>query len=851
MKKSKLLTMFGFVAIVTVASFMGQSTAYAANGGDSNDENVGGCSSHGTNCTSWGVTWVKQPLDEFLASANRVGLSQSQKDDMIAACAGMSDPYVYRLAYVDFANGGKIQLDSVSGLISNDRADRNNAVFIDPTSIPGGLTAAEAQRLFNYALSLGVDMEFNWDQLAIFAFDQGWIDCPDGSCLPDPNLPVPVTQSASAYFESTSTIDVGDGIPEGPQTTSVDGTLYIEYSTDNPSVTVRFSHTMYYKHGSFSMGADDAFTTSGTAGDEQAGSGIADVNDTENNHTNYTITTGGGGDFGVFTTSDGSQSNLGSTSQTVSLSPGETQTVCSYINYHRKFANMKAKKHITVHYQKDSDPNTPGDQTVNEESHMDWYNSGYSGSGMSGVCATITRPADPTGEPQNPNASGLTTSNIMFAGETTAVKWDINAVGIPVRRLTGRQITAHLIEARPGNESRFFTGRSRSGSAPYDYYSGSYIVERKNFGEEGASFSGDSDVDHYSRAFNVVVPDYTGYKYCHSGGYHFDSWYSINGNWKQDTRAGKSYWYVYNASCRTIAKKPSVAIWNGSMLTSGGVNTATATRYNSATFGTRAESGGSRTLYGSWAEYLDVIGKSDTGFASGASFAIGSGNLSAPRTSPFDSSNSSLTIANKDRLGSSEVQNNSTYRTRLTTFLENQAVRPGGDTLGAMSNVTDTQILRYDGNLKITGNITTAPGPYSSIYHVPQVVIFVHGNLEIASDVTRLDAWLIVDGKINTCSEFRTGETQADANNRLLDQYCTKQLVFNGPVMAGGLVLNRSFGSDPIVARRGVFNAPPTKYNAGEIFNFRMDSYLWAYAQAGRYASSYTESYTRELAPRY
>lgn len=128
--------------------------------------------------------------------------------------------------------------------------------------------------------------------------------------------------------------------------------------------------------------------------------------------------------------------------------------------------------------------------------------------------------------------------------------------------------------------------------------------------------------------------------------------------------------------------------------------------------------------------------------------------------------------------------------------------------------------------------------------------LLVHGNLEVASEITRIDAWLIVDGKIDTCSEFEAGVTESDAIGRSRET-CNKQLVFNGPVLADRLVLNRSFGSDPLVTRIGTFGAPPAKWNAGEVFNLRMDSYLWAYAQAGRYASSYTESYSRELALRY
>lgn len=77
--------------------------------------------------------------------------------------------------------------------------------------------------------------------------------------------------------------------------------------------------------------------------------------------------------------------------------------------------------------------------------------------------------------------------------------------------------------------------------------------------------------------------------------------------------------------------------------------------------------------------------------------------------------------------------------------------------------------------------------------------------------------------------------------------------------MADDLKLYRSFGSDIITTDRvGTFNylgsigsSNAEKYNAAEVFNLRADVYLWAYAQAGRYDSSYTESYSRELAPRY
>lgn len=298
----------------------------------------------------------------------------------------------------------------------------------------------------------------------------------------------------------------------------------------------------------------------------------------------------------------------------------------------------------------------------------------------------------------------------------------------------------------------------------------------------------------------------------------------------------------------------------------GSVITSSSPRFDNAAMGIEASNGGDNTLYGSWVEHLAVVGGNVKNFSSGASFAVGSKLVSSPSSSPLNTDNSPLTISNTNHLGSSGVLHNSAYSTRLQTFLEtNQRLKNNGiitalsgDTLGAMTNISDTRILRRDGNLKITGNIETATGPYQSIYQIPQIVIFVHGNLEIASDVTQIDAWLVVDGEIDTCSNniaghpgFVYGETAADAIG-IPSGACSKQLVFNGPVMAGSLKLNRSFGSDPLINyRTGTFGAASTKYAAGEVFNLSANTYLWGYAQAGRYGSSYTEGYSRELAPRY
>ena len=852
------------MTLVLVATYiiLGRAqTSYADPlGGNSDANKTGGCSDRGTNCTSWGVTWVKQPLDEFLQSANRVGLSNKQKQDMIDNCNGMQQPYVYRLAYVDFANGGKIQLDSVSGLLSNSTAGRNNAVFIDPATIPGGLTKAEAENLYNYALSIGVNMEYDWAQMAIFAFDEVWRDCPPGSAAcPDPE---PATGGAMPFFQAKTIVDTNGGIPEGPQDSGWDGHKTIEFSTDSSSVSIIFRHVIEYQPNGFSIGGDDAFTTAATAGEAGNPPAIADVADTVNNYTNYSITgDGSSGTFGTFTTGSGSRSFT--VTKGVSLSPGDTQTVCSNISYNGKFANISSKKHVLQKYEPAvaDDPATPNvnehKDAVPEISHMDWYLSGYSGSGSSSGCVTVTRPYEPDGGPVNP--SGGTTADVMFAGETTNLAWNISAPTYDTRRLMERQITGHLVSVIPGRDGRYFIGNARSGSDPYGYYSGGYVVARQNFGNAYRNIG--HAPDSYGDAFGVVVPDNVGYKYCHTGGYRYESWYSIDGNWSQDTRGGKNYWFVYNASCRVIAKKPSVAVWNGSLMTAGGVTTSTSPRFNNAVMGTLAGNGGPRTLFGSWTEYLGAVNGNVNGFASGSSLAVGSASTEAPKSPEQGLVNSPLTIANKGQLGGSGIVNNSTYRTRVETFLESRAERRDGNAVldATALGAAETKILSYNGGLTITGNIISNAGPYASIYHIPKMVIFVHGDLNIASNVTQIDAWLFVDGRINTCrgldgtSRFIAGETQSDTRDTAYPA-CTNQLVFNGPVMASGIEHRRSFGSDALVPtsiRTGTFGTASTKQAAGEIFNFRLDNYLWAYAQAGRYDSSYTESYSRELAPRY
>ena len=85
---------------------------------------------------------------------------------------------------------------------------------------------------------------------------------------------------------------------------------------------------------------------------------------------------------------------------------------------------------------------------------------------------------------------------------------------------------------------------------------------------------------------------------------------------------------------------------------------------------------------------------------------------------------------------------------------------------------------------------------------------------------------------------------------------CSKTLVFNGPVMAKSVTLNRTAGANPGSGHReggSVLNqniSNDGSITPGEIFNVRPDALYWAYSQSQRFSQA-NVTYTREVAPRY
>lgn len=875
----KYLVSTSLVAVVILAGAIA-TACFAENGGNGGDGNdvIGGKGCAGKDETrKWFDTCYGASWRYYTTSSNSVTIEGSSSGSIaggtIEDCAYQDvngtrveiggyyrlglEKYYPNIYYQDTTNPAGASAGEQVGIAKNGQLKLLGGYinFVVPS---GGIPLEDAQARFATAKQMGVIPDgVNWDgSLGWFCYNSAW---GSSSTPTTPPPPGGGGGEGKGEYRSKSTIEIAAqtyDVSYHNQTSDFDGSVTIKLSTDRDNLTVTFWHELFYDRKSGSGNFDDATTwyevhetVNGDMKSDPIGSGTYVVN---------------GGAEGA-----SSGTLVRKTVQIKDLEKGKARTVCHVIKYTSK----------TIYFTKD----LGGYRTP----------TGAGDTGESRACVEVTRPEDPVGETYStttmPRTEGSTDGTIMYTGEIAEIGWKgIKATTVPTRRYAEYRAVVYLVDVLQDYKNGITTGNRttvpRNANDPCTYYwnkhkvgSTSYqrgctVVERlTGSGSEKLNPGATTGSKEFKpQQETIVVPDYVGYKYCNSYGWKFEYWVSYNQNgtdhWFKES---KDYWTTYDASCRVIAKKPSLAIWNGSMLSNGGVRTSTSDRYHNTYLGRSKKNSAVDMTYGSWVEYLGVIGRQADGFASGSAFAIGSKSLE-----DIYPGNSTLTIANNTpNLGYSGISANPTLRTRLDTFLKSRAEvydgnrnSSGQDSLGLNSNITTSRIIHVKGDLDITDNIILNVGSYTSIYHVPQVVIFVDGNVRVSSKVTQIDAWIVANGNLNTCSNFVEGgyrdgalidDTQSDAVNRPIDT-CNKQLVFNGPVMAGSLTLRRSYGSDPYIYRNNAYKGSSMnntehseRYSAGEIFNYRADSYLWAYAQAGRYDSSYTESYSRELAPRY
>lgn len=819
----------------------------ASDDGGSQQPASGPC--YGGSGTTWrtchGGTWIYYPLagnQYYDASSDTINIpsAASVSGGSLSGCAAEGATGYYRLALVSYNKATGQNVTGSDGLYQRalwpgEEWKPAGGYVTYRMDVPGATAWSDVEASFNAAAAHGATNGRTWPHTSLFCYNPSWGGAPP--------RPTPTPASGDGYFWSQSSVTAvaGGDVPSGiTATTERDGEAEIRFSTDQSNISIQFAHTLGYDN--VNIPSHSAHCSHGNC-----------FNDTYTNaNTKYDITMSGANSGSVgsggyqMPANQSGQEQKYNSQISVSLNPGETKIVCQTIGYQSK--NFKFTKND--HPESGTYGTYPNQGAWSATWHSYDSPSG-SGQGSSQVCATITRPEDPSGEV---SSTGTADSTIMFTGEDASIGWDVAGTSYDSRRLQEYQAIVYNHDANISYSNHVVTGDKRSSVSPCSYYRARNGINCQTIDNLHGDFSTGGQTHRLSEKRTVIVPNNVGWKYCNSFGYRYEYWYyTSSSGWVGPYR---SYWVNFDAVCRTIAKKPSTAVWNSSLMSLGGAKTSLAYRYDDAQMGLVA-GGQNRTLYGSWSEFLDVINKSVTGLTSGGSLAVGSKRHNGTDICRdiLANNNSPLTIANSDcsNLGHSGVVNNSTFLTRLNTYLKNNdsVNHINANQLG--ENMTGTNVVRHTGDLNIMSNITTATGPYSSIYQIPQVIIFVdNGNVNISSNVTQIDAWIIApNGTIRTCSEFESGVTEADAIRKDYG-LCTSQLVFNGPVMASNLQLNRSFGSDPnITYRFGTFGAPSSKQAVGEIFNLRADTYLWAYAQAGRYDSSYTESYTRELAPRY
>lgn len=690
---------------------------------------------------------------------------------------------------------------------------------------------------------------------------------------------------SQSRVESVAAKDVKSHFAETIKKTTGD-IATLRLSTDWPSAQANFSHKISYEMTGMTINANDTV-------------------DYTNMCTTWTIESGtsANGNSATFCASNyyTGESTVSTTSgHTINISsPGGEASAQEKIKYEKKVVPI-LREEIKYSCPTLSNPNK---KCSYDPKRWKYYAEANTGSGQGNSTAKIIydRPNEPTGDGPSSGNSGVDGSP-MYAGETTSMSWEAQAVPKNTRRVMEFQSISFLSQV-----SKSLSSANTKGTYQNTIPSGNSYPYREGYNQDPCTFwiyrlgplradaGGCAQVTSnpsLNKTFpngtvssseasvgageTLAVPDWVGDKYCNSFGYKWEYYYGVMntkgpnaGNWTW-TSDNQPYWVHYNATCRTIAKKPSVALWNGGLFVGqGNVKTSTSPRYNNPSVATAASAASDLRRFGSWAEYLANVHGSVGGSIPGVIPGLGgsTGLFSSAAAFAWDGSvesepikNSLLTIQNDNAnmLGYSGVDANSAMLDRLEAYFKTAATSSDS----SIGNITvpagASNIYYVDGSVNITGPITIASSA-DSVYQIPQVVIFATDDINISPDVERIDAWLISkNGKVDTCATTNLVDnvTQANVNKShnpdTRPLRCEKKLVINGPVFAKTVTTDRTFGSDGTANNdEDSNNATNPRAVPAEVFNLSAENYLWAYAQAGRYSSSYTEAYSRELPPRY
>jgi len=314
----------------------------------------------------------------------------------------------------------------------------------------------------------------------------------------------------------------------------------------------------------------------------------------------------------------------------------------------------------------------------------------------------------------------------------------------------------------------------------------------------------------------------------------------------QRTNSGIDNRWIHSApTCSIVGKSPKLQVWGGDIRAGGKIETSTSTLRGDT--------------YGSWVEYGALAAGSINRFGSGSAYN-GSGENPAKNNLTFSNVPTGGSVGNYANSVSSSGRDLLTQQFNLSssplssrsssvTGLSSKKYDVGGGTFTITSgNVGQdgssgrgkTIIIQSTGTVKITGNISYK-GPsggddFTNLGQLPQLIIIAK-NIIIGDNVTNIDAWLIAQENVNTCSTISL-PTPAEPN--LSSSTCNTRLKINGPVYAKHLYTFRTAGSDTV----------STAKDPAEVFNLRSDAFAWGKLNSAG-ADRVQTVYTNELPPRF
>ena len=389
-----------------------------------------------------------------------------------------------------------------------------------------------------------------------------------------------------------------------------------------------------------------------------------------------------------------------------------------------------------------------------------------------------------------------------------------------------------------------------------------------------------------------------------------------NGN-TDTSENGNGKWRYSDPSCVAIAKKPTFQVWGGDMYSNAGLDGVSqgAKRniynYYIGDIKNRFKESSlnpSLTFFGSWIEQGLVVnhGKANK-VSSGASVGINpssqarvGSNLNATLCdrSPLTFANilcDSSIIFGDNEVGDSGIDAGVEDRTSLIDYWISTPSAPSysgeitlNDNIGTLQESATGANMRYlpanddliihsstigkgttllikaeNKNITIDGDIRYTDAGYAKLSEISKVIIYAK-NINIACRVNEIDAILIAENNVNTCSDRAADGNPIGTN----DVARSNQLKIFGVSISDGVVLGRTYGSaawnpDYKINKAAPcgsnnVNCPYKKYANGtdglaaEVFDYDSTMLMWSeYMSDAAETDTLQTVYQHELAPRY